>query len=347
MAEFESLTDALLVPRAPGTPKSPDEAIVGQGFTLFEAGLLGAAFGAHEPATAPPSVEPWPPPKPTLEEYLRGDELLSPGAGGGGSVAILAVQEEDGSPSVASVGTIKVPNGTLTDSGGGIVSFNYESPINKNIANGYGGLDAGARLAKAQQHVNTLYTDDVQTITANKTFSGSTLVASDFTNANHNHQNAAGGGQLGTNALLDDAVTYAKIQNVSATDRVLGRQTAGAGDPEEIVCTAAGRALIDDADAAAQRTTLGLGTIATVNSPVPIANGGTGQTTQTAAFNALDPLTTKGDVIVHNGTDSVRLAVGADGQILTADSAQAAGVKWAAASSTFDPISDPFLLSVR
>ncbi len=54
-----------------------------------------------------------------------------------------------------------------------------------------------------------------------------------------------------------DAITYAKMQNVSATDKLLGRSTAGAGDIEEITLTAAGRALIDDADAAAQRTTLG------------------------------------------------------------------------------------------
>lgn len=59
-----------------------------------------------------------------------------------------------------------------------------------------------------------------------------------------------------------DKVTYAKIQNITATDRLLGRSTAGAGDVEEIVCTAAGRALLDDADASAQRTTLGLGTAA-------------------------------------------------------------------------------------
>jgi hypothetical protein len=43
-----------------------------------------------------------------------------------------------------------------------------------------------------------------------------------------------------------------------ATDRLLGRATAEAGAVEEITCTAAGRNLIDDADAAAQRTTLGL-----------------------------------------------------------------------------------------
>ena len=61
----------------------------------------------------------------------------------------------------------------------------------------------------------------------------------------------------GTTWTIDnDAVTYAKIQNVTATDRLLGRSSAAAGDIEEIICTAAGRALLDDADAAAQLTTL-------------------------------------------------------------------------------------------
>jgi len=66
--------------------------------------------------------------------------------------------------------------------------------------------------------------------------------------------------------IANDGITYAKIQNVSATDKLLGRITAGAGDIEEITCTAAGRALIDDADAAAQRTTLGLGALAVKSS---------------------------------------------------------------------------------
>jgi len=63
----------------------------------------------------------------------------------------------------------------------------------------------------------------------------------------------------------NDSVTYAKIQNISATDKMLGRATAGAGDTEEIPVTAAGRAILDDADATAQRATLGLGTLATQN----------------------------------------------------------------------------------
>lgn len=73
----------------------------------------------------------------------------------------------------------------------------------------------------------------------------------------------------------NSAVTYAKIQNVSATDRLLGRSTAGAGVVEEIACTAAGRALIDDADAATQRTTLGLGTLATQNGTFSGTSSGT------------------------------------------------------------------------
>lgn len=61
-----------------------------------------------------------------------------------------------------------------------------------------------------------------------------------------------------TAKINNDAVTYAKIQDVTATDKILGRVTAGAGDVEEISCTAAGRAILDDADALAQRATLGL-----------------------------------------------------------------------------------------
>ena len=70
-----------------------------------------------------------------------------------------------------------------------------------------------------------------------------------------------------------------------------------------------------------------------VTGTLPIANGGTGQTSQTNAFDALAPTTTKGDIIVSNGSDNIRVAVGAtNGHVLTVDSAEASGVKWAAAS---------------
>ena len=74
------------------------------------------------------------------------------------------------------------------------------------------------------------------------------------------------------------------------------------------------------------------GNAANVVGVVAIANGGTGQTTANPAFNALAPTTTKGDLIVNNGTVNVRQAVGTDAFVLTADSTTASGIKWAAAT---------------
>jgi len=61
---------------------------------------------------------------------------------------------------------------------------------------------------------------------------------------------------------------------------------------------------------------------------IPISAGGTGQASKSAAFNALAPTTTKGDLIANSGTDNIRVPVGTDGQILIADSTQTSGVKW-------------------
>ena len=76
------------------------------------------------------------------------------------------------------------------------------------------------------------------------------------------------------------------------------------------------------------------GTASNVTGTVAIANGGTGQTTKLAAFDALSPASTKGDLIAFDGTDNVRLPVGADGLVLQADSTQTTGLKWAAAGSS-------------
>jgi hypothetical protein len=128
--------------------------------------------------------------------------------------------------------------------------------------------------------------------------------------------------------IANDAVTYAKIQNVSVTDRLLGRSTIGAGDVEEIVCTAAGRALIDDADASAQRTTLGLGTLATQSGTFSGTSSGTNTGDQTsivgitgtkAQFNTAvtdGDILYSGDAYVPGGTD-VSVADGGTGRSVT------------------------------
>lgn len=65
-------------------------------------------------------------------------------------------------------------------------------------------------------------------------------------------------GAINTIDITNGAVTYAKIQDVSATDKLLGRSTAGAGDIEEISCTAFGRSILDDADEATFKATVNL-----------------------------------------------------------------------------------------
>ena len=65
-----------------------------------------------------------------------------------------------------------------------------------------------------------------------------------------------------------------------------------------------------------------------------IAQGGTGQITQQAAFDGLSPNTTKGDVAVYNGLTNTRVGVGADGSCWIADSTQPAGVRWGSCSGS-------------
>lgn len=100
-------------------------------------------------------------------------------------------------------------------------------------------------------------------LSAERVVTDTTTIAWDLATAAQAKANVIDG-SISTAKLANDAVTYAKMQNVSATDMVLGRSTAGAGDVEEIAMTAAGRALVDDANAGAQRTTLGLGALATL-----------------------------------------------------------------------------------
>lgn len=117
--------------------------------------------------------------------------------------------------------------------------------------------------------LDTVYSGDGSTAGGNPV----TLALSGIADGDYGDITVSGSGAVMT--VDNDAITYAKIQNVSATDQILGRSTAGAGNIEEIACTAAGRALLDDANNTAQRTTLGLGTLATQNGTFSGTSSGT------------------------------------------------------------------------
>jgi hypothetical protein len=111
---------------------------------------------------------------------------------------------------------------------------------------------------------------------------------------------------VNTDELTDNAVTYAKIQNTSTDNIIIGRVGPGAGDLQEITCTAVGRALIDDVTVADQRTTLGLGTLATQDGTFSGTHSGTTSGTNTGD----QTITLTGDV-TGSGTGSFAATISA------------------------------------
>lgn len=102
----------------------------------------------------------------------------------------------------------------------------------------------------------------------------------------------------------NQAVSYAKVQNVSATDKILGRSSSGAGVIEEIACTSVARSLLDDSSTSAMRTTLGLGIGSNVEAWSPLLD----------SMAALSLTGNAGKVVTVNvGESGFTLSVGGGG----------------------------------
>jgi hypothetical protein len=96
---------------------------------------------------------------------------------------------------------------------------------------------------------------------------------------------------IGTNVQAYDPGLQSIAGLTTTADRMI--YTTASDTYAVTTLTAAGRAILDDADAAAQRTTLGLGTVATLSSislttnvtgTLPVGNGGSGVTTITGVI---------------------------------------------------------------
>jgi hypothetical protein len=96
---------------------------------------------------------------------------------------------------------------------------------------------------------------------------------------------------IGTNVQAYDPGLQSIAGLTTTADRMI--YTTASDTYAVTTLTAAGRAILDDADAAAQRTTLGLGSVATLSSislttnvtgTLPVGNGGSGVTTITGVI---------------------------------------------------------------
>ena len=180
----------------------------------------------------------------------------------------------------AGIGDLQVTAGKLAD---GAVTTAKVSPLGS--------------AAYAAGSVNTAALADLN-VTSGKLADGAVLA------------DKIGTGAVITAKLGAGAVTYDRIQNVSATDRLLGRSSAGAGPVEEVPLTAAGRALIAGVDAAAQRSTLGLGTLATASGTW--TDGSTFAGTSSGTNTGDQTITLTGDVTgTGTGTFAATIADGA------------------------------------
>lgn len=165
---------------------------------------------------------------------------------------------------------------------------------------------------------DTVLVADSSATTGNKwsaTLAGLTLTTptiASFTNATHNHQNAAGGGQLSLTAAVTGILPVGNggtgVANPAAHNLLVGN---GSSAINTLAPGAARNVAISDGTDWISR--------ALVAADIPAGSG--------------SPLTTKGDIYTFS-TVNVRLAIGADNTVLVADSAQATGNKWTATLSS-------------
>ena len=131
------------------------------------------------------------------------------------------------------------------------------------------------------------------------------------------------------------AITFPQFNadnTVSALDAASFRTAIGAGTGSGSVTSVAATVPSFLSVTGSPITSSGTLAIAYSGTALPILNGGTGQTTATAAFNALSPITTTGDLIIGNGANSAtRLAIGANNYVLTSNGTTAT---WAVVSGS-------------
>lgn len=238
------------------------------------------------------------------------------------------------------------------------------------VATGATANDTDANLKARANHTGTQTASTISDFaTAVATNSAVAANTAKVSNATHT------GDVTGSTDLTIGAakVTNAKIANM-ATKTYKGRTSAATGVPEDVPVATL------KTDLALTKTDVGLGNVdntSDANKPVSTATqtaldgkksdsmatnkllgrgtAGTGSieeitlgtnlslsgTTLNATGGGASPLTTKGDIYTYSTADA-RLGVGTTGQVLTADSAETTGLKWATPAESGDMLATTY-----
>ena len=158
-------------------------------------------------------------------DYTAGSSLKAADLTNNNTQILRALQEEQNTPITtprirdAAITTAKIKDGTIVNADVNASAAIAGTKISPNF--GSQNIVTSGTVDGRDVSVDGAKLDTIDTGAKDDQTSGEikTLLQSD---------------KLTVNEIADDAVTYAKIQNVSATDRVLGRDSSGAGEIEEI-----------------------------------------------------------------------------------------------------------------
>jgi hypothetical protein len=238
---------------------------------------------------------------------------------GAGSVTSVALADGSTAPIYGITGSPVTSSGTLT--------FTLNTQSANTI---FAGPSSGSA---AQPAFRAIVAADIPTLNQNTTgtsanVTGTVAIANGGTGQTTQQSaiNALTGSQTAGYYLRSDG-TNATLSAIQVADvPTLNQNTTG---------TAANITATSNATLATISSLASVGTITSGTwnaTTIAIAHGGTGQTSASSAFNALSPITSTGDLIVGNGTNSAtRLAIGSNGYVLSSNGTTAV---WTAPAAT-------------
>jgi hypothetical protein len=257
-----------------------------------------------------------------VEAYTTsGWTTLGTGGGSGGVTAIATGTGLTGGP-ITTTGTIAIANTAVTAG-----TYGSSTNIPQIIINAQGQITSATNIAVSTG--GTVSSVDVSGGTTGLTTSGGPITSSGTITLAGTLGATNGGTAQSTYSAGD--ILYASATNTLSKLSVgtNGFVLTLAGGLPTWAASTGGVTSFTTSLSGLTPATASTGAI-TLAGTLGISSGGTGQTSASAAFNALSPITTTGDLIIGNGTNSAtRLGIGSNGYVLTSDGTTAA---WQAAT---------------